>query len=112
MPAPSEYILVGGPCDGNTGQILSDTATNGVACKGILYKPASPTKIENGRVEYTVAGKVRSDSGSPPSAAHAEHGWRDLKRAVHDQWPSAMRGAEKNRQAALRTLAHARRVKH
>ena len=111
MPGITEYVLTGGPCDGKTGRLSpQDETLRQIECGGAIYREPNPAKIDSGHLVFRFAGKAPTGTPAAPDA-HALHGWHDLSRSLHKRMPATLRAAEKNRQAALRTLNHARKVR-
>lgn len=110
MAADTAY-LEGGPCDGVTRKITAAESDSGtIDCKGGEYLNDNGKQRPNGDIIFKYNGPVAS-SGNAVKAARAHGGWADLRHSLNHDWPRAMRAAERNQRAALRSLSHSRKVK-
>lgn len=76
----------------------------------VLKHWGSPAFAEwylNANSDGTTGGK----GGGGGKGARAHSGWTDLRRSVNKHMPSALRTSERNVNAALRSLSHARKVR-
>jgi hypothetical protein len=106
----TQYVLTGGPCDGNTGTLSPAIDQTGIIhCKGEVYKRDNPAKVVGGREEFKASGKVPKPP-PPPKAPRAHSGWADLQRSANHHWPTTLTKAERLTRDALRTLNRARKV--
>lgn len=111
MPGITQYVLKGGPCDGKTGNLTPAIDQDGqLTCKQHVYKRVEPAQIKNGREVFADAGPVPK----PPAgagAAHAHHGWTDIRHSINHTMPAALRASQKSTRAALRSLGRGRKVR-
>jgi hypothetical protein len=116
--ADSRIYLSGGPCDGRT---VSASQIQGglvgyIACGGGYYVLDGGRTRPNGDTIFKYSGTTQPGppGGSPSGpgvAPQAHQGWGGLRRSVNRELPTALRTISRYQQAALRELAHRRRVK-
>lgn len=111
MAGVTQYVLSGGPCDGNTGQLTPAIEQSGqLTCSGHIYKITSPVQNQGGREVFKDAGPVPAPK--PTGGAPRTHsGWQDLRNSVNHNFPAALRASEKSTAAALRSLSRGRKVR-
>lgn len=105
------YVLTGGPCDGKIGQLSPSIDQSGqIVCQQHLYKRTNPAQVQGGHEVFKDSGPVPT---GPPAgnAAHAHHGWNDLRHSVNHNMPAALRAAQHSTRAALRSLGRGRKVR-
>lgn len=111
MPGITQYVLQGGPCDGDTGDLDPNIDSTGqLVCKGGLYKRVLPAKVVSGREVFKYAGKADTGGGAV-KAAKAHGGWSDVRKSVNRHMPHALSRSQRNTRAALQALHRARRVR-
>lgn len=105
------YILKGGPCDGNKGELTPEIEQSGqLTCQNHVYKITSPVQNDGGREVFRDAGAVpKQQTGVKAAAAHS--GWGDIRKSVNHRMPDALRKSQHNTQAALRSLHRGRKVR-
>ena len=103
------YYLQGGPCNGQTGTVGTGPSSLTIVCGGHNYRQTENTR-PNGDVIYLDAGAV---GGKPSSlkAPQALKGWKDLQRSINHTMPASLQASARSRNAALRQLARARKVR-
>ena len=110
MPTQT-YYLKGGPAGGQTGTLPpNQPAPAEIDRDGAKYTESSPIQRHNGALVYDYAGMLPV-SGGGGGTPHAHHGWAQIQRSVNHNLPHALNTSQRNTQAALRTLAKARRVR-
>jgi hypothetical protein len=115
--ADSRIYLSGGPCNGRT--VPASEIQGGlvayIACGGGYYELKGSRRRPNGDLIFSYAGTT---APGPPTgsasgagvAPQAHQGWGGLRRSINRDLPTALRVKARYQQAALRELAHRRRV--
>jgi hypothetical protein len=107
----TQYVLQGGPCDGNTGDLTPAIDDSGqITCKGGLYKRTSPVQVSGGREVFKFAGKAPTTDGGG-GTPHTHSGWNDLRKSFNKHMPRDLRASHRMTSAALRSLSRARKVR-
>lgn len=109
--------LVGGPCAGQTKTLTQAEWDAGeTTCKGSVYVFDGIKRPAGQLARFTV--RVGAPPPPPPGggvsgagvAPQAYQGWGGLRRSLNQELPAALRAINRNQHAALRELAHRRRV--
>lgn len=102
--------LEGGPCDGTTRQINEATLKRGtLTCQGDVYKLDYSNFTLTGQIVFRDAGKAGQTSSVSSPGIHKA--WTHLRHSANKTWPAALTDSRKLTAAALRRLAHARKVR-
>lgn len=111
MAGVTQYVLEGGPCNNRTGQLTPAIEQSGqLTCSGHIYKITSPVQNKGGREVFRDAGAVPTPP-PPPGTPHALSGWKALRRSINRDMPKALAASQHSRQAALRSLRGAHKVR-
>lgn len=111
MPAGiTQYVLQGGPCDGNTGDLTPAIDSSGrIQCGGHNYDRAEPVQVVGGRELFKDAGAIPAPP-KPGVSPRAHKAWAHLQHAVNREWPATLKDSGRMTSAALRALARTHKV--
>ena len=103
--------LQGGPCDGTRHLLtVAEADSDTVICKSSYYRNISSGHRPNGDIIFDYAGKVENPAPTL-KAPQALKGWKDMQRSINHTMPSSLQASARSRNAALRQLARARKVR-
>jgi hypothetical protein len=111
MPGLTEYVLRGGPCDGNTGTLSPAIDQSGqLTCGGHIYKISSPVEVSGGREVFRDAGAVPAPAPGG-IAPHATTGWNALRRVFNHNLPKTVHHVARINRATHAELYHHSKVR-
>lgn len=106
--------LNGGPCDGTEKTLTQKQYDSHVTtCKNTVYKydAAAGKGFELPVFSSSDSFGAPSGGGGVLSGPHALSGWKALRKSVNKAMPEALNASQHARQAALRSLGRARKVR-
>jgi hypothetical protein len=116
MAATYRVRLIQGPCAGTTKRLSQAEWDAGeTTCKGEVYV-FDGVKRPSGQLPHFTfrpgvpAGPTGDGGTGAGVAPQAHQGWSGLRQSINQELPAALRRANRYQQAALRELAHRRRV--